>query len=148
GAARPRPAVGPEEVLHDPGGRAGVPQAARRAADGGRGSADAYSERSAMIGSIRAARRAGAKPAIAPIAISTPAAPANVNGSFGVRPKMSVRTYPGKATAAAAPTRAPAATRARISPRIIRVTCPPGAPSAIRIPISPVRCATTYDMTP
>src|SRR5207248_5908842 len=104
--------------------------------------------RSAAIGLLRVARRAGRYPATAATVVSTANIPPNVAGSVDVTPYRSPLTARASAHDAHAPTPIPTAASPSVC-RIIRLCRPAAdAPSAIRIPISCARWLTEYEITP
>src|SRR5262245_38790608 len=108
----------------------------------------AYSYRNAVIGSTRDARRAGTYAAVAADTTSTRVASPSVAGSPAVNPYNRPDTTRAAASASGRPTAIPAASITSVCRRINHRTDLAVAPSAIRIPISPVRCATVYAITP
>ena len=90
-------------------------------------------------GAVRAARRAGTYPASAADANRNSEAPANTAGSVAL-------TSYSREPATPIATPAPPSIRAR--PTTMRSIRPRSAPNAMRTPISCVRRATEYEMTP
>ncbi len=108
-----------------------------------------YSQRSAVSGSIRVARRAGNQQAAKPTDKTTAATVQIATGSCGATPKSWFEIMlPINQRAGPAPAINPSRTGVIPCRRIIPVTCGACAPSAIRIPISEVRRATVNEITP
>jgi hypothetical protein len=107
-----------------------------------------YSQRSAAIGSTRAARRAGTNPASAAAQTITATATPIATGSAALNPNNWCSTTRPNPHAAPRPSATPTATIHSVSRIAIHSTLPCDAPSAMRIPISLVRRAIEYDITP
>src|SRR5438128_1640144 len=107
-----------------------------------------HSARSDTAGSTRVARRAGIQLASRADMTSTAAVDASVSGSVVLTRYTSDASTRVPARAPARPTATPASARRRPDPTTIRCTSDESAPSAIRMPISRVRCATEYAVTP
>ncbi len=101
-----------------------------------------YSLRSAVIGSIWQARRAGTYAATNATARRTAAEKVMEPGSFAEMANSIVAMNREAASAAGMPTAQPASTSHITWPRISRSTFLRSAPNAIRIPISEVRRTT------
>ena len=100
------------------------------------------------MGSIRVARRAGTSAATRAQAMSAPAAAPRISGSPLRTPKSWLRSMPPAHTATGRPMARPQAICARAPCRIMAMTAGRVAPSAVRMPISLVRLATAYAVTP
>src|SRR5262245_4771658 len=107
-----------------------------------------HSHRRAIIGSTFAARCAGIQQASSATAISSSGTAMNVTGSVALTPKSSDFINRVSAKEAANPIAMPASVSFIPCPVTILSTAPALAPSAIRTPISRVRCATEYAITP
>src|SRR5262249_15588306 len=107
-----------------------------------------HSYRKASIGSNRAARCAGTKPARAAIAVMMTGTTAKAAKSAGRISKNNLEAAFETNAAHGTPTAIPIAESRRTAPRTKNNKCPELAPSAMRIPNSRVRCATEYDTTP
>jgi hypothetical protein len=103
--------------------------------------------RSASIGSIREARRAGKYPASAATPVNITSIPANVTGSLDVTPNKSPLNVRASAHDATTPTTIPIAASPRVCNKIVLCSISADAPSAMRIPISCVRWLTEYEIT-
>ncbi len=95
-----------------------------------------------MIGSTRVARRAGKKVATIPATSSAKAAAAKVSGSNGLTPWRKNARLRVTPRAMATPSSTPSSARMVPWRITIETTSPYWAPSAIRMPISWVRCET------
>ena len=107
----------------------------------------AYSERSAITGSIRDARHAGSAVASNVTIVNSAITDASVSGSAGDIPNSTLRIVKPTPTPPASPIARPIASR-RADPAPPADHVPARAPSAMRVPNSAVRCATAYDTTP
>lgn len=107
-----------------------------------------YSYRSAVIGSTRAARRAGQYAASTAAAESVKAATQTGTGSLTFTPNSIPATSRAATNTNGRPIKSPLPISANDSSNTIPNTVDRGAPNAIRIPNSPVRRATAYDITP
>lgn len=101
-----------------------------------------YSCRNASLGSTRIAFLAGAVVASTITAANSPIAARYATGSSGRSPKISLRNADEIPAAPSMPPTNPIPTGRSIGVRTARTTCVPRAPSAIRTPISRVRCPT------
>ena len=108
----------------------------------------AYSARRESIGFKLAARIDGMRLAATVTTASRTAAPANVAGSRGFNPKRSALAALAAASDRPAPSTSPIASSVPALPSIMAVMLARRAPRAMRIPISVVRSATVYDITP
>ena len=97
----------------------------------------------AVIGSIREALRAGTYPATSAALSNVTKASVIANGSFDFIPYKNDWTNFEVTKARHMPTAMPMAISINNSRRTIRITAPRCAPRAIRMPISPVRRATS-----
>src|SRR2546422_3158061 len=109
---------------------------------------NAHSQRSAAIGSMREARRAGTKQARSATEQSTTATETNVAGSAELMPYRLASRSRVSAHPPAAPRARPAPTIQAPSPMTRPRMSRGRAPSAMRSPISPVRWPTEYLITP
>src|SRR5205085_12263873 len=107
-----------------------------------------HSWRRARNGSRRLARRAGTRHASSAIVASSSGVPRYVTGSVALTPNRIVRTKRAKDHAAAQPMARPIPTSSIAPETTRRKTSARPAPTAIRIPISPVLRLTAYDTTP
>jgi hypothetical protein len=107
-----------------------------------------FSARSAFMGSMLAARRAGIKLAARATRITAIRAPAIVNGSFGPTPNNMERNSREVISASGNPRATPMAATHRLSRKTIHSTCSRCAPTARRTPISTVRLLTRYATVP
>src|SRR5258708_13566942 len=107
---------------------------------------DSYSYLSATTGLTDAARQAGATQATTDTRIRIIAAPSKVSGSRGLPPAHAPTTRP-RATLSPSPTTIPAASINAVELIPNRRTLVRGAPRAIRMPTSCVRCVTANDTT-
>lgn len=107
-----------------------------------------YSPRSAVNGSTRAARTAGAAAASAATPTNIAVATANVAGSRGDRPYSSAATDERPSQATARPATQPTATTQSASRSTIQQTASGADPNASRTPISFVRRETAYESVP
>ena len=94
------------------------------------------------------ARRAGTTLATSATIASSAAIRASVSGSRAETSNSMFRMIDSSASEAPAPMMTPTAIRMAACPTTIRMTLPLVAPSAMRTPISCVRCVTEYDTTP
>src|SRR5262249_42248274 len=107
-----------------------------------RGTVTDYSHRRAIIGSTFAARRAGIQQATSATESNSAPIKANVSGALALTPKSSVVIRRVKPKAATSPAPTPLSASLIPCPTTSLNTSPICAPSAIRTPISCVRCAT------
>src|SRR5439155_24578768 len=107
-----------------------------------------HSVRRATIGSTCAARRAGSQHASRATPANTAATPAKVSGSVAVTPNRRLVITRVSISAPATPASTPAPTTPIPWLTTIRSTSWARAPSAMRRPISRVRCATECASTP
>src|ERR1700679_2846960 len=107
-----------------------------------------YSYFSATIGSTRIARRAGTQHAASVTTRTRIETPANVSGSVALTSNNRLDMNRVSASDAATPIAMPTTANLSAWAKTSRITCPRSAPSAMRIPISCVRCATLYEITP
>src|SRR5262249_26783608 len=112
------------------------------------GTGRSHSCRKAVSGSTFVARRAGAKQASRATPTSSRGMETNVAGSVALTSKSSAFISLVSAKAPARPSPIPALTSFIPCPRTRRITSPVCAPSAIRTPISCVRCVTDHETTP
>ena len=101
-----------------------------------------------MIGSTRAARRAGHTQACRPAISNTSETAPNAMGSKGDTFQTWRASTRAATTLASRPSAMPASSRRAPRAITIRAIVPAPAPSAIRTPISCLSCATTVDITP
>ena len=107
-----------------------------------------YSPRSASIGSTLAARRAGSTAASKATAASIAVVVPRTSGLHASTPKSSAVIRWPAAMAAGRPMSSPRPTCRKAPRSTISCTWARLAPSAMRMPISLVRCATAYAVTP
>src|SRR5580698_3613924 len=107
-----------------------------------------YSSRSAAMGSSLAARCAGKKLATAATSVSATMASVRVSGSWGLRPYSIDSAARATASVSTVPTANPITSMVPASRMIMPTTSLRWAPSATRRPISLVRRATVYEITP
>src|SRR6185369_17433737 len=107
-----------------------------------------YSYRSAFNGSTRVARRAGTKHAIKTTRNNPTDTATNVTASVAVTSKSNVEINLVNANDATSPATTPATPSTIPLLTTSLSTSKRCAPSAIRTPISCVRCKTEYDITP
>src|SRR4051812_48031963 len=105
-----------------------------------------YSDRKASIGSTLAARQAGFRPEATAAIDRAATAPKMTTGSYGLSPNNSARTARMTMSDSTRPVAIPAPMSARIWYKIIQSTAAREEPRANRIPISPVRRVTMYDI--
>jgi hypothetical protein len=108
----------------------------------------AQSARNASIGSILAARRAGARLAAVATVSSAGETTARTIASMAPTPNSSDCNRLVTAHAPASPSAIPATASRTDCMSTIRATSPIRAPSAMRTPISNRRCVTMYEITP
>src|SRR5215831_13142686 len=107
-----------------------------------------HSYLNATIGSTLVAFRAGTYPATTATAIKNAHAPANVTGSIVLKPNRIECIKLDAPAPPASPSTAPTAAGRMVSHNTIATTLSRGAPSAIRTPISCVRCVTANATVP
>jgi micrococcal nuclease len=106
-----------------------------------------YSARSATSGSTRVARRAGSRHAAIATAVNTAVMTPNVTGSRAVMSTRSVLITLLRKNAPSRPSEIPSVVWNKPRFSTSHDTWPAFAPSAIRTPISDVRCVTEYAIT-
>ena len=107
-----------------------------------------YSWRNATSGSTFVARRAGMKQETNATASSSKVIATRVGGSVACTPKSKSDIRRVSAKEVPKPIIAPATAKAIPRLKTILITFPVCAPKAMRTPISRVRSATVYDITP
>ena len=100
------------------------------------------------MGSVFIARRAGTEQAASATMIRIIGTDAKVSGSVALTPNSRFDIRRVSPNDAAKPITTPVAASRMPSPTTILSTCCRCAPSAMRMPISWVRCATTQESTP
>src|SRR5262249_1298581 len=137
------PPVGAQPARHDNADQRDQPEPESKPSCSRRISHSFQSARSAANGSTRAALRAGRYPATPATASNTSAASTIVTGPFGSSPNSKLSTNRVVASAAPSPEATPNATHSSVWRKTNRTTRSALAPSAIRIPISCARRATS-----
>lgn len=107
-----------------------------------------YSFRKARIGSTEAAARAGNHDAAIDTIARTATDSEKMSGLIALTSNSRAPINRAQASVPASPKRMPISVSRALMPIIIRRTSPRRAPSAMRTPISRVRCATAYAITP
>src|SRR5215467_11114345 len=107
-----------------------------------------YSQRRAVTGSTRVARYAGMQVATSAAVLNTITVDANTAGSRASTPNSRLPMKGVTVSATATPNTTPATAIPMPSKITINRTSRGSAPSAMRTPISWVRCCTEYAMTP
>ena len=107
-----------------------------------------FSDVKRASGFVRDARQAGSIVASATPASTMNSARTNEIASVALTPKSTLRMAPLATSATNEPARAPIAPSTRPRARNASTTDHVVAPSAMRIPISCVRCFTVYDTSP
>src|SRR3984957_10381526 len=107
-----------------------------------------YSVRNVLAGSIEAARRAGISPAAKAVNARPKTDRASRRASIPCTSKSSARTNRAQRNATGIPIARPRSAWITAPRIIIRVTRERSAPRAIRIPISDLRLAIVYALTP